>query len=145
MDTNALIRLAEHELADGNPSALETAWRAHRELFERRDSEGLERLLALASRIEGSGNLTKTIQHDIEWLSRQSQGRPDAPMDTMAVLLGAVVGFVVAIALTELLLHSDPEADAFVWMALGLFLLFVCVPTGAVLAWLFGRRFQSNR
>lgn len=139
-----MIRLAEQELADGNPSALETAWRAHGELFERRDSEGLERLLALASRIEGSGNLTNTIQHDIEWLSRQSQGRPDAPMDTIAVLLGAVVGVVVAIALTELLLHNDPEADAFVWMALGLLLLFVCVPTFSVLAWLLGRRFQSK-
>ena len=146
MDANELIRLAEQELASGDPSAArETAWRAHRELFSQRDADGLERLLATVSRIDGSGNLDNTIRHELEWLRRRSQGQPDAVMDSFAVLFGALAGVVVAIVLTYLLLHGEPEADAFVWLGSGLFLLFVCVPTGAVLAWLLGRRFQSNR
>jgi hypothetical protein len=146
LDTNELIRLAEHELAGGDPSAArEMAWRAHDELFSQRDAEGLERLLAVVSRIEGSGNLNGTIRHDLEWLRRRSQGQPDAVMDSFAIVGGALAGVVVAIALAYLALHGEPEADAFVWLASLLFLLFVCVPTVSVLAWLLGRRSQSKR
>jgi hypothetical protein len=145
LDTNGLLARVEQELADGDPSVRETAWSAHHELFEQRDAEGLERLLDLAGRLEGADNLTTTIRHDLEWLSRRSQGRPDAAMDGMAVLLGALAGGVVAIALTYLLLHNEPEADALVWLFVGLFFLFVGIPLGAVLAFLFGRRFQRKR
>jgi hypothetical protein len=145
LDTNGLLARVEQELADGNPSARATAWSAHHELFEQRDAEGLERLLDLASRLESRGNLTKTIRHDLEWLSRRSRGRPDAAMDSIGVLLGALAGGFVAIALTYLFLHNEPEADALVWLAVGLAFLFFGIPLGAVLAFLFGRRFQSKR
>jgi hypothetical protein len=63
-----LIRRAEQELADGDPAARTTIERAHIELLEQRDAEGLERLLDLAGRLEDGGDLTKAIRTNLRWL-----------------------------------------------------------------------------
>ena len=89
LDANELIARVERELTEGDPSPRETAWLAHRELFEQRDTEGLERLLALASRFDDSGDLVTTILKDLKWLRRQSPDRRDASL-VLARALGIV-------------------------------------------------------
>jgi hypothetical protein len=70
LDADELIRLAELELADGNPSARKTVERAQHELLKQRDAKGLESLLSLASRLEDGGKLTNAIQQNLRWLNR---------------------------------------------------------------------------
>ena len=64
-------------------------------------------------------------------------------MDVTGVLLGAIAGGVVAVALTFALVHGA-KADPLTWLAVGLFFLFFGLPLGAILGLLLGRRFQSK-
>jgi len=83
LDGSELIRLAERELAEGNPAARETAWRAHHDLFERRDALGLERLLDLAGRLENGDALSNAVRKDLQWLSRQWGAHPVRSIDAV--------------------------------------------------------------
>jgi hypothetical protein len=148
LDANELIRRAEREVDAGSRSAAKTLDRARQTLLRHRDTEGLEHLLELAGRLDKPANLTKMIQQNLRFLEQRAQDRPRASkggsgVDSLiAGLIGGFVGAVVGIALTVALLSSE-EADPFVWLAAGLFFVFLGVPLGAGLAiglWHFSNR-----
>jgi len=74
-----LIRRAERELADGNRSARKTLERARRKLLKQRDTEGLEHLLGLASRLDDGRDLTHAIQQSLRLLSPEAEDKPNGP------------------------------------------------------------------
>jgi hypothetical protein len=75
LGTDSLIQRAAQETADGNPAAKRTAERARRRLLSDRDTDGLQRLLDVADRIENGDELRYAIQQNLRFLGRQRQSR----------------------------------------------------------------------
>jgi len=150
LDPNTLIQRAEQELTDGNRSARKTLDRARREFLKKRDAEGLEHVLELASRLDNGGDLPYAIRQNLKVLSRQAQHEPDTPQGAtgalvtlLVVLLGACIGVMFAAALAALTFLV--EKDALVWVAALFGFSFILAPTGAVVAFSLLRRSRKRR
>jgi hypothetical protein len=88
LDTNALIRLAEQEAAEGNRSAKKTVELPRGRLVKERDSDGLGRLLEVADRLDNAGDLPYAIRQNLKFLSRQEQrGTPRRRVRELALVL----------------------------------------------------------
>ena len=88
MDSDGLIRLAEQEAADGSRSAKKTLERARGRLLRKQDSDGLERLLEVADRLDDAGDLPYAIRQNLKLLSRQQQrGTPRRRMRELTLVL----------------------------------------------------------
>ena len=136
-----MIRRAEQEAADGNRSARNTAERARRKLVKERDTEGLQRLLEVANRVENSGSLSYAIEQNLRALRRQLEEKRPLRRRTpwFIPLLGGTIGAVLGLLVTYWLLHGY-GTDALVWLAAGLFFLFLGMPLGGIVAHLLWRR-----
>jgi hypothetical protein len=121
LDTYALIRLAEQEAADGNRSAKKTLERARGRLLKERDSDGPERLLEVADRLDDAGDLPYAIRQNLRFLSRQQhRGAPRRRVrELVLVLILHAFGALTWLAFMAFAADAGSSRQAYAVLAIG--------------------------